>query len=266
MACVAGDVLGGTEPERFATSARRRRTGRALIDTLADLHELDPAAMDARVVSEADLAGAIAGHRERIETALDRTAARRPLPRAGRIGDWLADNVPPRPDRTPVHGDYKPDYVLVAPGTPPRIAAVLDWEMGGLGDPNTDLGWFLAYWTDAEDPDPLDDSYEASFGDHALYPSVVEYVRHHSTFMQHPDYPDRRDLAERYTSLTGRSFRHDRFYRALALYKLIGICERFFALWLEDPSGARDTYPMMELLVPMSRRRAAQLVDGDVPL
>lgn len=266
MEQVEGDVLGGTEPERFATAAGRRQTGRALIDTLADLHALDPAALDASEAVESDLEAAIAGHRERIETALDRTAERRPLPRAGRIGDWLADTVPASPDRTLVHGDYKPDNVLVAPGTPPRIAAVLDWEMGGVGDPKTDLGWFLAYWTNDDDPDPIDDSFEAAFGDHELYPTVVDYLRNHSTFMEHRAYPDRRELAEWYTSRTGRTFQADRFYRALALYKLIGICERFYALWLEDQAGARDTYPMMELLVPVLTRRAEQIVEGDLPL
>ena len=45
-----------------------------------------------------------------------------------------------------VHGDYRLDNVLVA-GDPTRITAVLDWEMSTLGDPLTDLGLLLMYWT-----------------------------------------------------------------------------------------------------------------------
>ena len=34
-----------------------------------------------------------------------------------------------------------------------KIVGVLDWEMCTLGDPLTDLGTALAYWTDPQDPE-----------------------------------------------------------------------------------------------------------------
>ena len=39
-----------------------------------------------------------------------------------------------------VHGDYRFDNVIYAPDDPPRIAAVVDWEMSTVGDPLCDLG------------------------------------------------------------------------------------------------------------------------------
>lgn len=42
---------------------------------------------------------------------------------------------------TLVHGDYRMGNIMVAEG---RIAAVLDWEFSGWGDPDEDLGWFTA--------------------------------------------------------------------------------------------------------------------------
>ena len=34
--------------------------------------------------------------------------------------------------------------MIVAPGAPDRIVAVLDWEMGAIGDPRADVGYLLS--------------------------------------------------------------------------------------------------------------------------
>jgi aminoglycoside phosphotransferase (APT) family kinase protein len=44
--------------------------------------------------------------------------------------------------------------VVLDPARLTRVVAVLDWEMATLGDPLLDLGTTLAYWVDADDPDP----------------------------------------------------------------------------------------------------------------
>ena len=36
----------------------------------------------------------------------------------------------------------------VSPGDPTVIAAVLDWEMGAIGDPRADLGYLVATYTE----------------------------------------------------------------------------------------------------------------------
>ena len=42
--------------------------------------------------------------------------------------------------------------MMVAPADPTRIVAVLDWEMGAIGDPRADVGYLLATYTRAERP------------------------------------------------------------------------------------------------------------------
>lgn len=56
---------------------------------------------------------------------------------------WLTDNSPTRSDITLVHGDYKPDNLLLH-AERYDIAAVLDWELSTLGDPLADFAYFCA--------------------------------------------------------------------------------------------------------------------------
>ena len=54
---------------------------------------------------------------------------------------WLERNAPPQGAMTLVHRDFRTGNYLVNEG---KVAAVLDWEFAGPGDPDEDLGWFLA--------------------------------------------------------------------------------------------------------------------------
>ena len=264
MERVQGEILGGEEPVRFATPQRRQRVGELLIDTLASLHTVEQGSLEVREVPDGTTGEAVEAHVRNLEAALETTG--RDLGRALEVGEWLREHVPEPPDRTLVHGDYKPDNTMVAPADTPRIAAILDWEMAGIGNPRADLGWLLNYWSAADDPDPITPEFEERYGDHELYGTVAEYTREDSSFMTHPAYPSRTDLVDRYERRTGIEYRHDRFYRALGLFKLMTICERFYEAYLETPGTAKDTYPMMELIPPVLAERAALVVDGETRL
>jgi aminoglycoside phosphotransferase (APT) family kinase protein len=54
---------------------------------------------------------------------------------------WLARRAPPPSPLVFCHRDFRTGNYLVRDG---RLAAVLDWEFAGPGDPDEDLGWFLA--------------------------------------------------------------------------------------------------------------------------
>ena len=64
---------------------------------------------------------------------------------------WLSDHRPL--DFIPglMHGDYQFANVMYRHGAPARLAAIVDWEMGTVGDPKLDLAWMVQSWP--ENPD-----------------------------------------------------------------------------------------------------------------
>jgi aminoglycoside phosphotransferase (APT) family kinase protein len=60
------------------------------------------------------------------------------------IANWLARNIPPSMPPSLLHGDPNPANYLFLGNT---IVAVLDWEMAALGDPRSDLAFYLAVQT-----------------------------------------------------------------------------------------------------------------------
>ncbi len=47
-----------------------------------------------------------------------------------------------------MHGDYQFANVMFKDGAPAQLAAIIDWEMGTVGDPKLDLGWVVQSWPD----------------------------------------------------------------------------------------------------------------------
>ena len=250
MERVEGTVLRDHEPEEFADPDARERVGTELVDTLAKIHDIDTEAVGL------DEYGHPPGYTERqvdrwgqqLAWAFEVTKDDREVPTLEEVGDWLEDNCPTDHPHTLVHGDYKLDNVMFGPDRPVELAAVFDWEMATRGDPRADLGWMLSYWRDAKDPDP-------------------EFEELVTNFMAHSDYPTRRELVDRWEDHTGFEYaeEHDRFYRALAVYKLAGLGEMFYRRYLEGNSDD-PMYPKMEERVPRLADRAMRIIEGDEPL
>jgi aminoglycoside phosphotransferase (APT) family kinase protein len=112
----------------------------SLVDTLADLHALDPAA-----IGLADF-GRPEGFNERqVRRWKKQLDASRSRDVAGieELHARLAVDIPAGGPGTVVHGDYRLDNVLIGPEM--QINAVLDWEMSTLGDPLSDVALMLIY-------------------------------------------------------------------------------------------------------------------------
>jgi aminoglycoside phosphotransferase (APT) family kinase protein len=210
-----GIVLTGDRPaELDARPDAARHLGHVMIDTLADIHAVDPAAVDL-----ADL-GRPAGFLQR---ALDGWIARAEAcapdglsPAARKVVDWLRAQPLPTGEATLLHNDVKLDNLILDPATFDPVA-VVDWDQGTLGDPLFDLATLLSYWTEPGDPPAM----------HQL--AQMPTARH--------AFPSRREAVARYAARTGRDIGPFRFHRVLALLKLAVIFQQLHQRSLRDPSA-----------------------------
>ncbi|MFE2420020.1 phosphotransferase family protein [Streptomyces hokutonensis] len=168
-----------------------------LVDTLVELHAVDPAE-----VGLTDFG--------RPEGFLDRQLRRwgkqlaasrnRELAGVEELHAALGRRLPTSPAPTVVHGDYRLDNVLI--GKDDKIKAILDWEMSTLGDPLTDLGLLVMYSIPLELPNsPI------------------------STTASAPGHPTPAELIERYAARSGRDVSSVAWYTAFAWFKLAVILE-----------------------------------------
>ena len=124
----------------------------------------------------------------------------RDLPAAQHVAEWLENHLPADQASTLYHGDYKLDNVMFALDLPPRLLAVVDWEMAGIGDPLVDLAWALIFHPGPEGTMPLGMGRAPTF--------ALEWV------------PSRRALIDRYAQRSGRPVGDLGWYDVFARWKL----------------------------------------------
>lgn len=119
---------------------RTRQISDRMIDVLADLHSVDPAAVGLADIGRAE--GFVSRQVRRWTKQLEASSSR-PLKGAAELIELLAKSVPDSGVSAIVHGDYRLDNLLV--GEDDAVNAVIDWEMATLGDPLTDLALLQVY-------------------------------------------------------------------------------------------------------------------------
>jgi aminoglycoside phosphotransferase (APT) family kinase protein len=131
------------EPQMPTSDANERaRVYDAMNATLAQLHTFDPAAIGLGDYGRGE--NYVARQIERWSKQY-RASETGPSEEMERLIAWLPAHVPPGQPPRVVHGDYRLDNMIIAPGEP-RIAAVLDWELSTLGDPLADFSYHLMQW------------------------------------------------------------------------------------------------------------------------
>jgi aminoglycoside phosphotransferase (APT) family kinase protein len=105
-----------------------------------------------------------------------------------------------------MHGDYQFANVMYRHGAPAQLAAIVDWEMGTVGDPKLDLAWVVQSWP--EDTSTLD---AASSG-----------------YVDMTGMPSRAQLLAHYTEVSGRQTDDIDYYVVLAKWKLAVVLEQGF--------------------------------------
>lgn len=138
--------------------------------------------------------------------------AGRPIEGMDYLGDWLRANRPETRNIGIIHGDYSFANSMYHYGEPPRLAAMIDWELATIGDTMLDVGSVLYGFRGRDDTSPA------------------------VGFFGPEDFPVREDLAEAYAEATGRSVEHLNFYVILAIFKLAAIMEGHVARGLAGKS------------------------------
>jgi aminoglycoside phosphotransferase (APT) family kinase protein len=131
----------------------------------------------------------------------------RDLPGLEVATDWLRAHKPL--DFIPglMHGDYQFANVMYRHGAPAQLAAIVDWEMGTVGDPKLDLGWMVQSW-------PTDDAAADSAGG-------MSYVDMRGM-------PTRDRVVAHYADVSGRQVDDLDYYLVLAKWKLAIVLEQGF--------------------------------------
>jgi aminoglycoside phosphotransferase (APT) family kinase protein len=134
-----------------------------------------------------------------------------------------------------MHGDYQFANVMFKHGGPARLAALVDWEMGTVGDPKLDLGWVIQSWPE-----------DTSGGDG----SVGGYVD--LTHM-----PSRAELLEHYSKVSGRQVDDIDYYNVLARWKLGVVLEQTYQRAGQDSEKAASFGALTVELIKSAAELAA---------
>ncbi|OHV39245.1 MULTISPECIES: phosphotransferase family protein [Pseudofrankia] len=126
------------------------------------------------------------------------------------VTEWLRGHRPL--DYIPglMHGDYQFANVMFKNEVPAKLAALVDWEMGTVGDPKLDLAWMIMSWPD--------DTSEPTSG-----------------YVDLQGMPTRDQIVEHYAKVSGRQVDDLDYYLVLARWKMAIVLEQGFQRAGSDP-------------------------------
>jgi aminoglycoside phosphotransferase (APT) family kinase protein len=212
MEYVDGQVVDGFEALGQLSSGVSTALVAQLSAVLAAIHAVD--------IAKVGLSG-LASHSAYAPRQLKRWSSQwehcrtRGLPALDAMTDLLRRNTPPQERLSLVHGDFSLRNLIVAPenGT---VRAVLDWELSTLGDPLSDVGTVLAYWTLAD---------TSGLGRAGRAPSSTAE-------------DESAQFVRSYLEASSNAGTHVAYWHALGLWKLAIITEGVIRRDLDEPDNA----------------------------
>lgn len=216
-----------------------RRTGLALVDAMAELHLLDPAACGLGDLGKAEgfVTRQVRGWKHRWDLVKEPGA----LPLMDDLAARLEASLPPESRSAFVHNDLKMDNCQFRPDDPDNVNAIFDWDMTTLGDPLIDLGTLLNYWPDPADPP----------GSRRLNIEDLAQL----------GLPTRAEVVARYGDKTGFDVSRAAWYEAFAHWKTAVVVRQLHKRWLDGDSAN----PKMETIaddIPAMAAAADSLLGG----
>ncbi len=184
MGYVDGVVLDKPALLRDLDPAVATRCCELVMDTLVDLHEVDPAAVG---LSEFGRPEGFLARQVRRWHQQWQASETRPLDELAQTVERLNATLPEQSAPGIVHGDYRLTNVMLAPGLE-RIAAVVDWEMATLGDPLTDVGLLVVYQNLAQEGDAIMPQMTSAAGFLTAEQMVARYAERSPRDLTHLDW------------------------------------------------------------------------------
>jgi len=228
MEFVDGPILRGlAEADAFPDEDDRRAIGERVVDTLVEIHAVDPDAVGLGDLGRKEDYVARQLHRWQGQWEKSKT---RELPAIDAVHERLAARIPEQGPATIVHGDYRLDNMILTPEG--EVAAVVDWELCTLGDPLADVGLLMVYWPEAGEE-------TIALGQ----PATLA-----------PGFPKREELKARYAERSGRDLSQLDFFVALGYWKLAIILEGVYARYAAGQYGRVD--PGIEAFARLVERLA----------
>ena len=239
MRFVDGLVLRSAQDGAALSPEQAGELSNLMAETLASIHGVD--LESAGLTDFGRPAGYLARQLDRWQRQRELSNTRE-LPGYEELVQRLAAGLPPTgaADGALVHGDFRLDNCLMQLSAPPRVAAVVDWEMSTLGDPLADLGLTLMYWRDA----PLGPD-GAGVG---------------ATVTGLPGFWSREQFTARYAELTGRDVSGIGYYIAFGYFKLAIVLEGIHARFLQHQTVG-EGFEREGQAVPALIQRAHQMLD-----
>jgi len=190
---------GGTDP------VVNRKISEVLIDTLADLHDVDY-----RAIGLGDLGKPEGFLRRQVDgwTARYERAKTKEVALVNEMAEWLRANMPPSPTPTLLHNDWRLDNMMLDANDPGRCEAVFDWDMCTVGDPFADLGTLLSAW--------IEESEGGAGQGQVGMPSNT------------PGFLTRRAAVERYGKRRGVDVSHVPYYYVFGIFKIAVVLQQIY--------------------------------------
>lgn len=235
---IDGTTLRGKKQTGLLSPGQRAELGRRVVETLADLHEIDPAHVGLATWGRPEGYLGRQLHRwvQQWEAAhtVERAAVQEVVSR-------LTRSLPETRWTGIVHGDYKLDNLMLDAADPTRIVAVLDWEMSTLGDTLCDLGSLMSFWDEVNQP----------------YNPVTAGATAHDGF------PTRDEVAAIYAGRRGIDLDSLDWYVAFADLKVAVILEGIHARYLRQQTAGEsfdEVGPMIAPLLERALERTSALI------